>query len=123
MADEARRIAKAISRIPECMRKDYSVFKVSDHPRWSKSCPYHVALAETYVQENYDKIVACCRYNGVPCDRTGGVEQIEGRHWCVYKFAPQIDAIRFWVSSLGAGCIGLDFCILSGRLIFSLCDH
>jgi hypothetical protein len=95
-ADEARRIAKAISRIPEFMRKDYHAFKVSDHPRWSKTCPYHVALAETYVQENYDEIIACCRYNGVPCNRTGGVEEIEGRRWCVYKFARQIDAIRFW---------------------------
>lgn len=48
------------------------------------------------MQENYDLIAACCERNGVPFERTGGVIEFEGRRWCVYKFARQLDAIRFW---------------------------
>lgn len=97
-SDEARRIAKAIARIPEFLHAETALpeFMRSENPHWSKSHPYHVALAETYVQENYDLIAECCAYNNVPFERTGGVIECDGLRWCIYKFARQIDAIRFW---------------------------
>ena len=95
-SDEAWRIAKAVARIPELLNRHHPGFEASDNPRWSKSYPYHVALATCYVQENYDWIAACCARNAVPFERTGGVIEVEGWRWCVYKFVRQLDAIRFW---------------------------
>lgn len=94
--DEARRIANGIVRLPEFLNRHHPAFEASDNPQWSKSHPYHVALANAYVQENYDRIASCCARNAVPFERTGGVIEIQGGRWCVYKFARQIDAIRFW---------------------------
>lgn len=77
--------------------------------RWRSSHPYHVALQEAYVQENYDEIVACCRYNRVPFDSTG--EKIHRRfvRWGVYEFAFQFDAIRFWDKFKGKWIVGDEF--------------
>ncbi len=74
--------------------------------RWKSSHPYHVALQEAYVQENYDEIRACCRYNKVPFDATG--EKIERGfvRWAVYEFAFQFDAIRFWAKFGGKWIVG-----------------
>jgi hypothetical protein len=94
-SDEARRIAKAIARIPEFMRKE-PAFPESGNPHWSRTHPYHVALDGRYVAENYDEIVACCAANGVPFERTGEVVERGGTRWYVYKFARQVDALRFW---------------------------
>jgi len=73
-SDEARRIALAIARLPEFLRP-YPEF-VPRHGQkrgryWQASHPYHIALPEAYVNENYDEIVACCAYNNVPFDPTG----------------------------------------------------
>lgn len=97
-ADEARRIANAIARIPEFMRT-YPDFVPRSPQRcgryWKSSHPFHVALQDAYVRENYDEIVSCCRYNGVPYEPTG--EKIgRGAMWLTYEFARQFDAIRFW---------------------------
>jgi hypothetical protein len=93
--DEARRIAKAIARIPEFLKKE-PAFPESGNPHWSRTHPYHVALDGRYVAENYDEIIACCAYNNVPCQRTGEVVERGGTRWFVYKFARQVDALRFW---------------------------
>jgi hypothetical protein len=97
-SDEARRIAKAIARIPDFLQvhPEFVERRVKRIGRWRASHPYHVALQNSYVQENYDAIAACCRYNNVPFDATG--EKIERGYirWCVYEFERQFDAIRFW---------------------------
>lgn len=96
--DEARRIAKAIARIPEFLR-GYAGFEkrgATRIGRWRFSHPYHVALQNSYVQENFDEIVACCRFNNVPFDATGEKLERGFVRWLVYEFERQIDAIRFW---------------------------
>lgn len=111
-SDEARRIAKAIARLPDFLRQ-YPGFEKRQVQwvgrYWKSSHPYHVALQNSYVQENYDEIVACCRYNSVPFDATG--ERIERGHirWCVYEFERQFDAIRFWDKFEGKWVVADDF--------------
>jgi hypothetical protein len=95
-SDEARRIAKAIARIPEFMipaRGFYS--REGGDKRWKPTRPYHVALQDRYVRENWDRINALCAYNSIPFDPTGERINREG-HWCVYEFARQVDAMIFW---------------------------
>lgn len=98
-SDEARRIAKAIARVPDFLRTypEFEQRRVERKGRyWKSSHPYHVALKNAYVQENYDEIVACCRYNNVPFDATGEKLDLIGIRWLTYEFARQFDAIRFW---------------------------
>ena len=95
-SDEARRIAKAISRLPELLRPhpDFCSRGGGDF-RWKASRPYHVALEDSYVRAYRDHIVALCRHNGIPFDPTG--QRIDaGVSWIVYEFARQIDAMMFW---------------------------
>ncbi|MEG3804963.1 hypothetical protein DBT46_003855, partial [Aerococcus mictus] len=110
-SDEARRIAKAIARLPEFLKAEpaFPARRVKRIGRWRSSHPYHVALQEPYVQENYDEIAACCRYNRVPFDATG--EKIERGLvcWGVYEFAFQFDAIRFWDKFSGKWIVADDF--------------
>jgi hypothetical protein len=99
-SDEARRIAKAIARLPELL-KVYPAFvpRYGEQWRgryWRASRPYTVALRDAFVQENYDEIVACCTYNNVPFDPTGEILDLIGIRWRTYQFARQLDAIRFW---------------------------
>ena len=97
-SDEARRIAKAIARIPDFLRT-YDGFQtrgLTRIGRWRSSHPYHVALQNSYVQENYDELVACCRFNSVPFDATGEKLERGFVRWIVYEFERQVDAIRFW---------------------------
>jgi hypothetical protein len=95
-ADEARRIAKAIARIPELMIRAPGFYsRGGGDKRWKESRPYHVALQDHYVRENWDWINALCAYNGIPFDPTGERINREG-HWCVYEFSRQVDAIMFW---------------------------
>jgi hypothetical protein len=71
-SDEARRIAKAIARIPEFMgRTPGFCSRDGGDRRWKPSRPYHVALEDWYVRENWDRINALCAYNGAPFDPTG----------------------------------------------------
>jgi hypothetical protein len=95
-SDEARRIAKAIARIPEFMKPTLGFYsRDGGDKRWKPSRPYHVALRNSYVRENWDIINALCAHNGIPFDPTGQRINREG-HWCVYEFARQIDAMMFW---------------------------
>jgi hypothetical protein len=108
-SDEARRIAKAIARLPEFLKAE-PAFAARRHGRfWKSSHPYHVALANTYIDENYDEIVACCRYNNVPFDPTGEILDCMGTSWRTYQFARQFDAIRFWDKFDGRWMIGKEF--------------
>jgi hypothetical protein len=93
---ERRKMRIVRARIPELLNKHHPAFEISGNSRWSRSHPYYVALADAYVQENYDHIAARCARNGVPLERAGDVIEVEGRRWCVYKFAHQLDAIMFW---------------------------
>jgi hypothetical protein len=95
-SDEARRIATAIARIPEFMRPTLGFCsREGGDRRWRPSRPYHVALRDWYVRENWDRINALCAYNGVPFDPTGQRINSDG-HWCVYEFVRQVDAMMFW---------------------------
>lgn len=111
-SDEARRIAMAIARIPDFLRA-YPGFEKRQVQRvgryWKSSHPYHVALQDAYLQENYDEIAACCRYNNVPFDATG--EKLQRGHirWCVYEFERQFDAVRFWDKFDGKWLLGDEF--------------
>src|ERR1700691_2463876 len=70
--DEARRIAKAIARIPELMIRAPGFYsRGGGDKRWKEARPYHVALQDHYVRENWDWINALCAYNGIPFDPTG----------------------------------------------------
>jgi hypothetical protein len=111
-SDEARRIAKAIARLPELLKIEpaFAARNTGGHRRfWKSSHPYHVVLTNAYVNENYDEIVACCAYNKVPFDPTGEVLERHGIHWRTYQFARQIDAIRFWDRFDGRWMLGDQF--------------
>jgi hypothetical protein len=95
-SDEARRIAKAIARLPDFLKpRPHFYSRGGGDKRWKESRPYHVALRDHYVRENWDLIRALCVYNGVPFDPTGERINREG-YWCVYEFERQVDAIMFW---------------------------
>lgn len=107
-ADEARRIANAIARIP-----DYRDVKPEFKPRgagrnWRPSHPYHVALSDSFVTENYDGITALCARDGLPFKPTGEVLD-RGVRWRVYEFRRQSDAIRFWAAFNGQWLVGDSF--------------
>ena len=111
-SDEARRIAKAIARLPDLLRP-YPEFRArrSGWPqhKWRPSHPYHVALQDAYVRESYDEIVECCRANGIPFDATGEKMRTHGIYWIIYEFARQIDAIQFWRVFEGRWLLGENF--------------
>lgn len=110
--DEARRIAKAIARIPEFLKKEpaFVARRTKRHGlHWQSSHPYHVALNEAYVNENYDEIVECCAFNNVPFDPTGEILERIGMRWRTYQFIYQYDAIRFWDKFQGRWMLGEDF--------------
>lgn len=95
-SDEARRIALAISRIPEFLKPRPGFYsREGGDRRWKPSRPFHVALQDRYVRENWDRIKVLCAYNGIPFDPTGQRIDRDG-HWCVYEFARQVDAIMVW---------------------------
>jgi hypothetical protein len=110
--DEARRIAKAVARLPEFLKKEpaFVARKTKRHGQyWQSSHPYHVALNEAYVNENYDAIVECCALNNVPFDPTGEILDRIGVRWLTYQFIYQYDAIRFWDKFQGRWMLGADF--------------
>jgi hypothetical protein len=100
-SDEARRIARAIARIPEFLKPRQFQPRLGfcsrdgGDRRWKPARPYHVALQDWYIRENWDRINALCAYNGVPFDATGQRIKSDGL-WCVYEFARQVDAMMFW---------------------------
>ena len=71
-SDEACRIASAIARLPDFLRPRPGFYsRGGGDKRWKESRPYHVALRDHYVRENWDLIKVLCTYNGVPFDPTG----------------------------------------------------
>jgi hypothetical protein len=106
-SDEARRIANAISRLPEFMlqRKDFHQ-RGSGEYQWRKSRPYHVALDDSYVHAHWGFIDAVCKMNSIPFDATG--ERVK-ETWCIYPFAIQLDAIQFWDRFEGRWLRGEEF--------------
>jgi hypothetical protein len=108
-SDEARRIAKAISRIPEFMMQRRGFYpRGGGHPRWRAERPYHVALEDCYVRANWDFINAMCRLNSIPFNATGERIERDGL-WCVYEFAWQIEAMMFWDQFKGRWLRGTEF--------------
>lgn len=108
-SEEARKIAKANSRIPEFMmqRKGFHSRGPGNY-RWKAARPYHVALEDTYIRANYDTISALCKLNGIPFNATG--EKIRGDGlWCVYEFSQQLDAMMFWGRFIGRWLHGEEF--------------
>jgi hypothetical protein len=111
-SDEARRIATAISRLPEFLKVEpqFEARRVKRHGRyWKASAPYHVALLEAYLNENYDEIAACCAFNRVPFAATGEILMVGGVRWRTFEFARQYDGIRFWDKFEGRWVVGNDF--------------
>ncbi len=60
-SDEARRIGKAIARIPEFMMQRQGFYSRGGGLRWRADRPYHVALEDRYIREHWDEIDAACR--------------------------------------------------------------
>jgi hypothetical protein len=108
-SDEARRIARAITRIPEFMMQRSGFYsREGGHPRWRAARPYHVALEDSYIRANWDFINAMCKLNGIPLNATG--EKIQhGGLWCVYEFAEQMEAMMFWDQFNGRWLRGTEF--------------
>ncbi len=57
-SDEARRIGKAIARIPEFMMQRQGFYSRGGGLRWRADRPYHVALEDRYIREHWDEIDA-----------------------------------------------------------------
>ena len=88
-SEEARRIGKAISRIPEFMMQRQGFHQRGDGPRWRADRPYDVALEDRYIRENWSEIRALCQLNSLPFNATGEVIRNEGV-WLVHEFTWQM---------------------------------
>jgi len=106
-SEEARRIGKAISRIPEFMMPRQGFYPRRDGKRWRPDRPYHVAQ-DQYIREHWSEIDALCRLNSLPVNATGEVIQTDGV-WRVYEFTWQMDAILFWDRFEGRWLRGSEF--------------
>lgn len=107
--DEARRIAKAIGRLPEFLMQRQGFYsRDGGHSRWRKDRPYHVALEDHYVRAHWFGIDALCKLNSIPFNATGEKIQ-DGATWCVYEFTWQMDAIQFWDRFNGRWLRGSEF--------------
>jgi hypothetical protein len=108
-AEEARRIAKAIARLPEFLMQRRGFYpRDGGHPRWKASRPFHVALEDGYIRAHWGAMDALCKLNGIPFNATGEKIQQDGL-WCVYEFAWQMDAILFWDWFQGRWLRGTEF--------------
>jgi hypothetical protein len=106
--DEARRIGKAITRIPEFLMPRQGFYRRGGGARWRPDRPYHVALKDMYVRQHWDEINALCELNSLPFNSTGEAIQSDGL-WQVYEFTWQIDAILFWDRFEGRWLRGSEF--------------
>jgi hypothetical protein len=93
--DEARRIANAITRLPEFLMQRQGFYPRGGGDRWKPGRPYHVALEDSYIRAHWDEIDALCKLNSIPFNATGKKIR-DGGLWCVYEFTWQLDAIQFW---------------------------
>jgi hypothetical protein len=107
-SDEARRIGKAIARIPEFLMPRQGFHPRGGGPRWRADRPYHVALEDRYIREHWDEIDALCKLNSLPFNATGEVIE-SGSVWRVYEFTWQMDAILFWARFEGRWLRGTEF--------------
>jgi len=108
-SDEARKIAKAISRIPEFMMQRGGFYsRGPGNYRFNPARPYHVALQDSYIREHYDGITELCRLNDIPFDSTGEKIRKDGL-WCVHEFGQQLDAMMFWDRFKGRWLRGEEF--------------
>jgi hypothetical protein len=107
-SDEARRIAKAIARLPEFLMQRLGFYQRGSGERWKASRPYHVALEDSYIRAHWDEIDALCKLNAIPFNATG--EKISsGSLWRVYEFEWQLDAMQFWDRFEGRWLRGTEF--------------
>ena len=107
-ADEARRIAQGIARLPELMTQRQGFLMRGKGGRWRADRPYHVAIEDLYLRAHWDAINAICKLNGLPMNATG--ERIgPNSGWRVYEFAHQMDAILFWDRFQGRWLLGSEF--------------
>lgn len=108
-SNEARHIATAIARLPDFLmeRPGFRPRNGGDY-RWKKSRPYHVALRDRYVRENWDEIDAICRLNDIPFNPTGQIIRTDDT-WIVYEFSMQIEAVAFWDRFEGRWLYGGEF--------------
>ena len=107
-SDEARRIGKAIARIPEFLMPRQGFYPRGGGPRWRADRPYNVALEDRYIREHWDEIDALCKLNSLPFNATGEVIE-SGGVWRVYEFTWQMDAILFWARFEGRWLRGTEF--------------
>jgi hypothetical protein len=107
-SDEARRIGKAIARIPEFLMPRQGFYPRGGGPRWRADRPYHVALEDRYIREHWDEIDTLCKLNSLPFNGTGEVIESDGV-WRVYEFTWQLDAILFWDRFEGRWLRGTEF--------------
>jgi hypothetical protein len=107
-SEEARRIGKAISRIPEFVTQRQGFHPRGGGPRWRADRPYHVALEDTYIRAHWGEIDALCKLNSLPFNSTGETIQSDGV-WKVYEFTWQMDAILFWNRFEGRWLRGAEF--------------
>ena len=107
-SDEARRIGKAIARIPEFLMQRQGFYQRGGGSRWRPDRPYHVALEDRYIREHWDEIDTLCKLNSLPFNGTGEVIESDGV-WRVYEFTWQLDAILFWDRFEGRWLRGTEF--------------
>ncbi len=75
-SDEARRIAAAITRLPELLMQRRGFYPRGSAERLNASRPFHVALEHGYVRAHWDEIDALCKLNSIPFNAKG--EKISG---------------------------------------------
>jgi hypothetical protein len=107
-SDEARRIGKAIARLPEFLMPRQGFYPRGEGKRLHPERPYHVALQDQYIREHWSEMDAVCRLNSLPLNSTGEVIQKDGV-WRVYEFTWQMDAILFWDRFEGRWLRGSEF--------------
>jgi hypothetical protein len=115
-SDEARRIGKAISRIPEFMSQRQGFYPRGGGQRWRADRPYHVALEDLYIREHWDEINALCRLNSLPFNPTGETIQSDGV-LRVYDSPGRWTPSCSGIASRAAGCAAPNFIIPSDRPI------
>jgi hypothetical protein len=103
-SEEARRIGKAISRIPEFMTQRQGFHPRGGGPRWRADRPYHVALEDMYIREHWEEIYRLCQvcHSMRPAKPNDGVRK-------VYEFTWQMDAILLWDRFQGRWLRGTEF--------------
>jgi hypothetical protein len=72
-SEEARRIGKAIARIPDFLMPRQGFYPRGGGPRWRPDRPYHVALEDTYIRAHWDEIYTLCQVNSLPFNSTGEI--------------------------------------------------